>query len=346
MHTQTMEENLRRSRTLAGAAWALAGILGLAFASAAEAAQSAAAPAKPIPVILDTDIGDDIDDTWALGLLLKSPELDLKLVVGDYGKAQYRARLLAKLLQAAGRTDVPIGIGLDIEPRGEGPQAGWLKDYELKSFPGTVHADGVQALIDTIMKSPQPVTLIAIGPLPNVAAALERAPQIAQRARFVGMHGSVRLGYGGSKTPCAEWNVKANPKACEKVFTAPWQMTITPLDTCGLVNLEGERYRQVFNSKDPIAMAIIQNYRVWSTAQDPKSDAAQSRSSTLFDTVAVYLAFSQELCRMEQLGIRVTNEGLTVIDPQAKQINVAAEWKSLDGFRGLLVSRLAGGGRD
>ena len=45
----------------------------------------------PIPVILDTDIGDDIDDTWALALLLKSPELDLKLVVGDYGEAQYRA---------------------------------------------------------------------------------------------------------------------------------------------------------------------------------------------------------------------------------------------------------------
>jgi inosine-uridine nucleoside N-ribohydrolase len=322
----------------------LTAILSLAFGWRAGAGQSGTPP-KPIPVILDTDIGDDIDDTWALGLLLKSPELDLKLVLGDYGKAQYRARLLAKLLQAAGRADVPIGIGLDIDPRGEGPQAGWLKDYELKSYPGRVQADGVQALINTIMSSEPPVTLIAIGPLPNVAAALEREPHIAHRARFAGMHGSVRLGYGGSKTPCAEWNVKANPKAAEKVFTAPWQMTITPLDTCGLVNLEGERYLQVFNSKDPIAMAIIQNYRVWSTAQDPKNDAAQHRSSTLFDTVAVYLAFSQELCRMERLGIRVTGEGLTVIDPQAKPINVATEWKRLDGFRDLLASRLAGSAR-
>src|SRR5471030_1364820 len=60
-------------------------------------------PAKPAPisVILDTDIGDDIDDTWALVLLLKSPVLDLKLVVGDYGESQYRARLLAKLLERA-----------------------------------------------------------------------------------------------------------------------------------------------------------------------------------------------------------------------------------------------------
>ena len=104
-------------------------------------------PAKPapIPVILDTDIGDDIDDTWALALLLKSPELDLKLAVGDYGEAQYRARLLAKLLERAGRTNIPVGLGLDIAPRGDGRQAAWVKDYDLKAYPGKVHADGVRA---------------------------------------------------------------------------------------------------------------------------------------------------------------------------------------------------------
>src|SRR5262249_32858254 len=127
---------------------------------------------KPKPVILTTDIGDDIDDSWALGLLLKSPELDLKLVLGDYGKNQYRAKLLAKFLQTVHRASVPIGIGMDTEPRGDGPQAAWLKDYDLKSYPGNVRQDGVQALIDTVMKSPEPVTVISIGPMPNVAAAL------------------------------------------------------------------------------------------------------------------------------------------------------------------------------
>ena len=63
------------------------------------------------PVILDTDIGDDVDDTWALLMLLRMPELDLKLAVSDYGNAIYRCRLLAKLLQLTGRTDVPIGVG-------------------------------------------------------------------------------------------------------------------------------------------------------------------------------------------------------------------------------------------
>ena len=323
------------------------GLLSLALAlgdTAVCAGEKESAKRTRIPVILDTDIGGDIDDTWALGLLLKSPELDLKLVVGDAGQAPYRARLLARLLERSGRSDVPVGVGLDIEPRGEGRQAAWVGAYELKNYPGKVCADGVQALIDTIMKSKQPLTLICIGPVPNIAEALKREPRIARRARFVGMHGSVRLGYDGKKPPCPEWNVKADPKACQAVFTAPWNITITPLDTCGLVTLTGEKYRRVRDSQDRIAADIIANYRLWAAA-DPNSPAniADERSSTLFDTVAVYLAIRQDLCVMEKLGICVTDDGFTVIDPRAKQMNVATSWKDLSGFEDWMVERLTGG---
>ncbi|MFO1511375.1 MAG: nucleoside hydrolase [Verrucomicrobiota bacterium] len=309
----------------------------------ANAAETPPAKPAPIPVILDTDIGDDIDDTWALALLLKSPELDLKLAVGDYGEAQYRARLLAKFLERAGRSDVPVGLGLDIAPRGDGRQAAWVKDYDLKSYPGKVHTNGVQALIDTVMNSPQPVTLICIGPVPNIAEALKREPRIAQRARFVGMHGSVRTGYGDTTQPVAEWNVKCAPKALQQVFTAPWNITITPLDTCGLVNLSGEKYHRVLESTNRLAADLIANYRLWVTG-DAKlpADMADHRSSTLFDTVAVYLALRQDLCMMEKLGLRVTDAGFTVIDPQAKQVNVATKWKDLGAFEDFLVERLTG----
>jgi len=290
-------------------------------------------------VILTTDIGDDIDDTWALGFLLKCQELDLKLVVGDYGKREYRAKLLAKFLQTVGRSNIPIGMGIDGEPRGDGPQGAWLKDYDLGSYPGRVHPDGVQAMIDTVMQSRDPVTIIAIGPMPNVAAALEREPRIAQAARFVGMDGSVRKGYGGSPTPAPEWNVKANPRASQKVFTASWPMTITPLDTCGVVKLEGDRYRRVRDSRDPISSTIIENYRIWSQADKERNDA-ETHSSVLFDTVAVYLAFAQNFCTMERLGIRVTDDGSTLIDKHAKRVDVATDWKSLDGYLDFLVNRL------
>ena len=298
--------------------------------------------AQPTPVILDTDIGDDIDDTWALTLLLKSPELDLKLVVGDYGRADYRARLLAKFLERAGRSDVPVGVGLDSVSKGAGHQAEWIKDYELKSYPGKVHADGVQAIIDTIMNSPQPVTLICIGPAPNIAAALEREPNIARHARFVGMDGSVRLGYGGAKKPCAEWNVKADPKALQAVFAAPWDITITPLDTCGLVKLVGEKYEQVRDATNHVTADLVANYRLWVAANPTlPTDMADRRSSTLYDTVAVYLAMHQDLCVMEKLNLRVTDAGFTVIDPQARPVNVAGQWKNLGAYEDFLINRLA-----
>jgi len=79
---------------------------------------------------------------------------------------------------------------------------------------------------------------------------------------------------------------------------------------------------------------------VWSKANKQTGDPAETHSSTLFDTVAVYLAFSHKFCKMEKLGIEVTDDGFTRINPAGKLTNVATEWSSLDGFQDLLVSRL------
>jgi len=326
--------------------WSLGRLILLLMAPALLGTSSRAAdppPARATPVILDTDIGDDIDDTWALALLLSSPELDLKLAVGDYGRQAYRARLLAKYLERAGRSEVAVGLGLDIAPQGSGRQAAWVKEYALKSYPGPIRADGVQAIIDTIMHSPQPVTLICIGPAPNIAAALKREPRIALHARFVGMDGSVRLGYGGANQPCAEWNVRANPAALQAVFAAPWDITITPLDTCGLVTLDGQRYQRVCQATGRKIADLIPNYRLW-LAADPHSppNAADTHSSTLFDTVAVYLAIQPDLCVLENLHLRVTDDGFTVIDPSARTVHVATQWQDLGAYEDFLVNRLAG----
>ncbi len=297
---------------------------------------------KKIPVILDTDIGYDIDDTWALGLLLRSPEVDLKLVVSDSQNTEYEAKLVAKMLEVARRTDIPVGVGVKEHDR-EGGQAAWVRDYDLASYPGVVHRDGVSALIEAIMSAPEPVTLLCIGPVPNIGAALDREPRVAQRARFVGMHGSVRCGYDGSAQTCAEYNVKACPAACQKAFAAPWEVTITPLDTCGLIVLKGERYARVRDSKDPVARAVIENCRLWARAGGGDAHWAEERSSTIFDAVAAYLTFSEELLVIEELGLRVTDEGYTLIDPNAKRIRVATAWKDMEAFEELLVRRLTGG---
>ncbi len=300
----------------------------------------------PVPVILDTDIGSDIDDTWALAFLLRSPEVDLKLVVSDTGDTLYRAALLARLLETAGRSDVPVGIGpalADTSAQARG-QAAWVEGYDLARYPGRVIEDGVGAIIETILASPQPVTLVCIGPVPNIAEALRRRPEIAQHARFVGMHGSLRKGYGEEPEIVAEYNVKLYPEACRAAFAAPWEVTITPLDTCGLVSLKGELYRRVAESTHPLTRAVIENYRAWHSASPwdfvRQLDPAAS-SSTLFDTVAAYLAFSEDLLEIETLGVRVDDEGYTRLDPSARPLRCATRWKDLRAFEELLAARLA-----
>ena len=296
---------------------------------------------KKIPVIFDTDICDDIDDTWALALLLKSPEFDVKLITTAVGDTSNRARVVARLLEIAGRTDIPIGIGVGLGDSKKGhEQDQWVEGYDLASFSGTIYDDGVKAIIDTIMDSSEPVTVLAVGPLPNIAEALQREPRIAQNARFVGMHGSVRRGYEGKFEPDKEYNVVSFIKEAQTVFTAAWDMTITPLDTCGIVKLSGQRYKKVLGSNDPLARAVIENYHIWAKNQSVDPSLVDRGSSTLFDTVAVYLAQSTELVKTERLGIKVTDDGYTVIDQKAKKIDCATEWKDLGAFEDFLVVRL------
>ena len=292
-----------------------------------------------IPTILDTDIGSDIDDTWALAMLLKCPELDVKMVVSDHGDTVYRAKLIAKLLEVAGRTDVDVGIGVR-QPlaRKHKRQADWIKGYDLRRYPGRVHKDGVDAIIRTILESKTPVTVICIGPMPNIGEALQREPCIARKARFVGMHGSINWSHASDHRVIAEYNVKADVPACQQAFAAPWEKTITPLDTCAKVRLAGRRYQAVAKSKNPLARAVIANYKVWQKTGGWVKET--DRSSILFDCVAVHLAYSTRFLRMKRMGVRVTDDGFTVANPKAPKINVALAWKDLPGFEDDLVKRL------
>lgn len=300
---------------------------------------------EPVPVILDTDIGGDIDDTWALAFLLRCPELDLKLVTTGTGDTEYRARIVARILETAGRTDIPIAPG--INAGSDGPrerQEKWVEGYRLEHYPGTVNRDGVQALVDCIMGSPGPVTLVSIGPATNIGAALKMEPRISGKTRFVGMFGSIRYAHDGKDGAIAEYNVEQDIPSAQAVFSAPWaSRIITPLDTCGRVRLGGDEYARIRACADPLTRAVIENYRIWASAGN--GDDYEKGTSILYDTVAVYLAFSETLLGMENTGIRVTDDGFTRPDPSAQIWRCATSWKNQPGFGTLLTDRLTGKGR-
>lgn len=295
-----------------------------------------------IPVILDTDIGGDIDDTWALAMMLLSPELDVKLVVSATYDTVYRAKIIAKLLEVAGRTDVAVGVGIP-QPSGpeHAPQAAWVAGYELGRYGGKVHPDGVAAIIETIMTSPQPPTIICIGPVPNIRQALRREPRIAQRARFVGMHGSIDRSHEGKPQPIVEYNVQIDIPAAQAALSAPWDVTITPLDTCGVIRLTGEKYQAVRRSSKPLPRAIIENYDAWLKANKWANPADIDRqSSILFDTVAIHLAYCTRYLDMQDLFILVRDDGMMVRDPRGKKMHVAMNWTDLPAYEDELLARL------
>ncbi len=318
----------RRSLVAAFAALGLAG--------------AARADVRPQPVIFHTDIGGDIDDTWALLLLLRRPELDLKLVVTEGSNAVYRGRIVAKLLTLAGRGDIPIAIGPDNRDD-PGAQSDWIAGFHLPDYRGPVSTDGPGHMAAVVSASPVPVTVISVGPASTVAQALALDPAMADKARFVGMFGSVRQGYGAGKPPEAEYNVKQDVRALQAVFAAPWDITITPLDTCGLLVLDGAGWQMVRASTDSFARACIANSQAWlpNASWMPKDFDLTQHSSTLFDAVAVVMACDESDLVMEDLKLRVTDDAMTVIDPAAgRTVHVATQWRDLDGFKAKMVTAL------
>ena len=312
----------------------------------AAVAAAARTPGR-IPVVLVTDIGTDIDDTWALAMILRSPELDLKFVLTDHADTRYRATVAAKFLEASGRGDVPVGLGYP-ESMGDDSKnlAPWVKDYELGKYPGKIHEEGVKAMIELIEKSAEPITVIAIGPVPSLARAIGQAPDLAAKCRFVGMYGSFDKGYGDAPVPVAEWNVKADPAALRQVLAAPWRdILLTPLDTCGVVSLSGENYHSIWSATgDPVLRALIEGYCIFAPRVNwMKCDFFPVRSTTLFDCVAVYLAYAEDLVETAPVRFEITDDGFTRRSANGPfHARVALRWKNPGAFADHLTARLLG----
>ena len=295
---------------------------------------------KKIPVILDTDIGGDIDDIWALAFLLRCPELDLKLVTLVLRDSVYSSKITAKLCSIAGQPNIPIGYCK--EGDSGDTQQPWIEDYNLSSYPGKIYKDGIAEMIRIIMESEEQVTVIAIGPATNLTEAIRREPRIGEKARLVSMMGSVYKGYTPHK-PSREHNVHVDVEAVKQSFAGWKNIVLSPLDVCfdDLV-ISGERWERMQNArcKNPLMDAVLINYDIW--RRHHKNKWCHDRSTELCDTLAVYLAFSTEGLEIDRMKLEVTDDGMTVPSDTGVEMDVAIRWKNLDGFLDLMTQRLCG----
>jgi len=250
-----------------------------------------------IPILLDTDIGTDIDDAFALALVIESPELELIGVSTVSGDTQARARLAAKMLWRARHLEIPVAAG---EPGKPLPidQTRWAQGF---TSPQLRPERAVKFLKAQIERRPGEITLVAIGPLTNVAGLLKGYPQTGKKIkRVVLMGGSIAHGYGRDLKPAAEYNIASDPVAAQVVFSSGVPILVVPLDVTAMLQLDGAERHRVFTNLSPLTNALTLLYHLWNR-----------ETPTLFDPMAVAMVIDPSLCETKDLAIDVDSEGFT-----------------------------------
>lgn len=259
--------------------------------------------ADSIPVLLDTDIGTDIDDAYALAQVVRSPELELLGVTTVSGDAVARARLAAKLLAVAGRGDVPVHAGISGTTQYL-KQCEWAADF---TSPALHESGGVEFLRQQINARPGEIVLIAVGELTNVAALLESEPGIGKKLKAIAlMGGSIRRGYASGSKPEPEWNIKSNAKAAQVVFSSGVPLLVAPLDSTADLKLTPEWLVRIFAKGTPLNDALASLDFIWKRTNTWKAD-----TPTLFDNLAVSLVATPNLVPLTPLHLVVEADGTT-----------------------------------
>ena len=181
-------------------------------------------------IIFDTDIGTDVDDCLALALVLGSPEIRLEAVTCVYGDVELRSRIVAQQLALHGTTGVPIALGARetlMRQRAiywEGHEGVGLLHPDGRPA-GVVDEHAVDLIVRTVMAHPGEITILAIGPLTNIALALSREPRIAQAAAGFVLMGGVARGPDTLRLPVAEHNIVCDPEAAPR---SAWCRSMSP----------------------------------------------------------------------------------------------------------------------
>jgi len=280
----------------------LRGLLLLIFTFLALAAYCRPQTSSPEKIIIDTDIGDDIDDAFAVALALRSAELQILGIATTFGDTETRARLTDRLLSETGYADIPVAVGTPTKVNNVFTQRAYA---EGRPFARVVHPKAVDFILEQIRKNPGQITLVAIGPLMNVGALIDRDPgTFLKLRRVVLMGGSINrrsgdLGYAPDRGPEPEWNIKNDIPSAQKLFASGVPIFMMPLDSTQL-KLDEVKREILFSAKTPLTDVLNLLYHEWG-----------QQTPTLFDVMTIAYILKPELCPTKPLHISVDKEGYT-----------------------------------
>ena len=284
-----------------------AALSSLLLCASLPASFASAAPAHK--VIVDMDIGDDIDDAFALALLLQSPEIEIVGITTAWGDTALRGRLLERMLRETGHANIPVAQGITTPNPTPFTQARYA---QRGAAPAQPPQDAIGFLLREIQRQPGQITLLALGPLTNIGAAIARDPVAFGKVKqVVMMGGSVRAGYRKSqyvpvRPADKEYNIASEVKGAQALFASGVPIVMMPLDSTQIRLDEVER-NAIFGHGSPLTDAVTLLYHQWIDTYQPWS----SNMPSLFDVVPVTYLLDPASCPTTPLRIAVMDDGLT-----------------------------------
>ncbi len=274
-----------------------------------------------IPLILDTDIGDDIDDALALALILSSPAFDLRGVTTVFRNAPRRAILADKLVRSYQQGIFRIAPGISkplLQPFDAklGAQFQVLEEDGDEDFWLEWPEHGVDFLVEQCdaeagkYDAKNPLTLAAIGPLTNIALAIARCPELVSGARLTMMGGCWSQN-------TAEWNVSCDPEAAAMVFNSGIEISMVGLDVTQQCQLTSQQIERIGARRKLLGRLM----ELWLDENH--------KPITLHDPLAILTLSEPDLVRFEPKRIEVVlcgdNRGQTVVVEGEVNCRVAVE---------------------
>lgn len=260
-------------------------------------------------VIVDMDIGDDIDDAFALALLLQSPDIEIVGISTAWGDTALRGRLLERMLRETGHAGIALAQGIATANPTPFTQARYAARGQA---PATAPQDAVDFILREAARQPGQVTLLALGPLTNIGAAIARdAAAFGKLKQVVMMGGAVRAGYRKSqympsRPADKEYNIVSDIGGAQALFGSGVPIIMMPLDSTQIRLDEVER-NAIFGHGSPLTDAVALLYHQWIDSYQPWS----SNMPSLFDVVPVAWLIDPASCPTVPLRIAVTGDGYT-----------------------------------
>lgn len=305
--------------------------------SPAEGNQTAPAPPPgkpPEKIIIDTDIGGDIDDAFAVALALRSPEFNILGITTASGDTEARARILDRMLGEVGRQDIAVAVGAPTTL----PYGATVDQHrygETGHFARPTHPEAVAFLRDQIERYPGEITLVAIGPLTNVGALIDQHPDVFRKLKRVVIMGGwiepLKPNYGNAAPtgPFPEYNIVGDIPGAQKLFRSGIPLYVMPIDSTLHLALDEINRQVIFSQATPLTDSLTLQYHQWNGGVTP----------VLFDAMTLAYLLDPKLCPVKPLHIRVDDKGATLVEPGTANAQVCLH-SDPDAFFRFYMNRL------